>query len=130
LEDRALTTGTRAAIAELDALFVHTVSPRSAITPRSNDAFPERLHMTQRQPYAPPADDGGGQGSFTRPDQELAQPNASDPSDREAAVSYWQSKSAPRTSLRGKLQSAVVTLLMLLMVASIAIAAVYCNAPR
>jgi hypothetical protein len=86
--------------------------------------------MTQHQPYAPPADDGGGQGSFTRPEQDLAQPNAADPSDREAAVSYWQRKSPARESLRHKFQSATVTLLMLVVFGSLAVAAAYCNAPH
>jgi hypothetical protein len=39
--------------------------------------------------YAPPADDGGGQGSFTKPEDMLAQSNAQDPGDRGSVGSLW-----------------------------------------
>lgn len=41
-----------------------------------------------QQPYVPPADDGGGQGSFTQPADVLAQPNAQDPEDRGSVFSF------------------------------------------
>lgn len=41
-----------------------------------------------QEPYAPPADDGGGQGSFTQPGDVLAQPNVQDPEDRGAVFSF------------------------------------------
>jgi hypothetical protein len=86
--------------------------------------------MTQHQPYAPPADDGGGQGSFSRPEQDLAQANPSDPDDREAAISHWQSKARPHQSLAHRLRSALFTLLIVMMFGSLAVAATYCNAPH
>jgi hypothetical protein len=42
-----------------------------------------------KQSYAPPADDGGGQGSFTVPQDELAQVNTQDPKDRGSVGSLW-----------------------------------------
>ena len=41
-----------------------------------------------QQPYVPPADDGGGQGSFTKPSDVLAQPNAEAPEDRGSVFSF------------------------------------------
>jgi len=42
-----------------------------------------------KQAYAPPADDGGGQGSFTLPQDSLAQANTQDPKDRASVGSLW-----------------------------------------
>lgn len=53
------------------------------------------------QPYTPPADDGGHQGSFTRPGQDLAQPNSADPRDRMAAGSLWTGVKEQRPAVEG-----------------------------
>jgi hypothetical protein len=82
------------------------------------------------QPYASPADDGGEQGSHTRPQDVLAQPNPADPSDRGAATSFWSSKKGAHRSPLRKFQGALMTLVIALVFASIPVVAAYCNAPQ
>lgn len=91
----------------------------------------EARGMTQLgQPYAPPADDGGEQGSYTRPDEALAQPNPLEPSDRGSAGSYYLEAPRPRVSRWARWRGAMITLLMVVLFGSLAIAGTYCQVPR
>lgn len=51
--------------------------------------------------YVPPADDGGGQGSFSKPEDGLAQPNAQDPKDR-GSVGSFANGAKDQAQLRGE----------------------------
>lgn len=79
------------------------------------------------QPYAPPADDGGDQGSYTVPSDSLAQPNPSAPEDRGAAGSF--SRGAPERGPQSwrRYQAVAVTVMSVMLFGSLAVAGAYCG---
>lgn len=84
-----------------------------------------------RQPYAGPADDGGDQGAFTKPGDSMVAADPAAPEDRKAAGSHW-SPGMGETKERNAhpWQSAMFTLLTLLILGSVFVFFAYCNMPR
>jgi hypothetical protein len=78
------------------------------------------------QPYAAPPDDGGDQGSFTRPQESLAQPNAAAPEDRESAGTLWAGRQQ-RASEAGGGNSMLLMIRVLMLLAVAALLAGYCG---
>ena len=86
-----------------------------------------------REPYAGPADDGGDQGSFTVPSDSFVAPNAANPEDRSSAGSHWSAGVDERKSKNAHAhpwQSAMFTLLTLVVMGSVFMLLTYCSVPR
>jgi hypothetical protein len=84
--------------------------------------------MASSEPYAPPADDGGDQGSHTVPGDSLAQPNPAAPEDRAAAGSFARGAAERTGGVRWRrFQGTAFTVLALLAFGSIAVVGAYCG---
>jgi hypothetical protein len=82
-----------------------------------------------KEPYAPPADDGGDQGAFTVPSDSLAQPNATqaETPDRSSAGSLWRGTGHARAEKYGLWKGSLFTLLVTVLVGGLTVAVSYCN---
>lgn len=81
-----------------------------------------------RQPFAGPADDGGDQGSFTVPGDSLVAADAAAPEDRGSAGSSWSPGIGEiKERAAQPWQSAIITLLGLLVLGSVFMLFAYCG---